>query len=146
MTLDNLVGRNLEVITPDAASIQRLLHAAKVSLADAAVEGISNENRFDMAYKAIMQLANAALQANGYRTLTSKSGHHVTMIQSLPKTIGMDSDSIIELDALRKQRNVIDYSGDMVSDSQRAACLKLANALYRQVNDWLESNRPDLLI
>ena len=55
-----------------------------------------------------MQLSNAALQANGYRTLTSKPGHHQTMIQSLPKTIGLDSDKVIQLDALRKARNVAD--------------------------------------
>jgi hypothetical protein len=40
--------------------------------------GLSNENRFDAAYKAIMQLSNAALQAAGFRTLTSKTGHHQT--------------------------------------------------------------------
>lgn len=66
-----------------------------------------------------MQLANAALQANGFRTLTSRPGHHQTMIQSLPKTIGLDNDVMIVLDALRKQRNVADYSGDLVSDKSR---------------------------
>jgi len=90
MSLDNLVGISLEKIAPDAAVIKRLLSAARRNIADAHVEEISPENRFDVAYKAIMQLANAALQANGFRTLTSKPGHHMTMIQTLSQTVGMD--------------------------------------------------------
>tara|TARA_R110002072_G_scaffold9584_1_gene46356 strand:+ start:15694 stop:16068 length:375 start_codon:yes stop_codon:yes gene_type:complete len=117
MILDNLIGKNLEAITPDAAVIKRLLDAAVRNIADAQIDGLSNENQFDMAYKAIMQLANVAMQANGYRTLTSKPGHHQIMIQSLPKTVGLDVDQMIILDGLRKQRNVADYSGDLVPES-----------------------------
>jgi hypothetical protein len=61
-----------------------------------------------------MQMANAALQSCGYRTLTNKPGHHQTMIQSLTKTIGLDAETMVVLDALRKQRNVADYSGDRI--------------------------------
>ena len=75
-------------------------------LVDAHVIQVSAENRFD-----------AALQANGYRTLTSKPGHHMTMLQSLPLTVGLDSDMMIVLDALRKQRNIADYTGDIVPES-----------------------------
>lgn len=146
MTLDNLLGRSLERIDPDPLMIQRLLQAARTSLNDAAIDTLSNENRFDIAYKAIMQLANAALQAEGFRTLTSKPGHHQTMIQSLPKTIGLDRDTVIELDALRKQRNITDYSGDLVTEQQKQACLNLANALWDKVNRSLQQNHPELLV
>jgi len=80
MTLANLLGLSLEKVEPDAASISRLMDAARRSLADAQLTNMSSEGRFDMAYKAIMQAANSALQANGYRTLTSKPGHHQTMV------------------------------------------------------------------
>ncbi|MCV6613771.1 MAG: hypothetical protein OIF35_02260 [Cellvibrionaceae bacterium] len=72
MTLDNLLGARLERITPDKLTIKRLLEAARRNIQDAQIEQLSNENRFDTAYKAIMQLANAALQSNGFRTLSSK--------------------------------------------------------------------------
>jgi hypothetical protein len=49
-----------------------------------------NESRFDLAYKAIMQSAKAALQAKGYRVLTSKPGHHQLTLQVLPLTIGLE--------------------------------------------------------
>jgi len=104
MSLDNLVGIALEKVEPDSASIARLLAAAKRNIADARVMEVSSENRFDAAYKAIMQLANASLQASGFRTLTSKPGHHMTMIQSLGQTLCLENETIIILDALRKQR------------------------------------------
>ena len=146
MTLDNLIGRSLEAITPDALMIQKLLQASDTCLADASVEGLSNENRFDIAYKAVMQLANAALQANGYRTLTSAPGHHQTMIQGLPKTVGLGRDQMIQLEALRKQRNITDYSGDLVSSQQCEACLAAATELSVLVKQWIADKTPDLLV
>ena len=145
MTLDNLVGRTLERIEPDPAAIARLLRAAERNLADAGVDRISAENRFDAAYKAIMQLANAALQANGYRTLTSKPGHHQTAIQTLTTSVGVAPAQVIVLDALRKQRNLSDYSGDLIPDAVAAECLASAQALQGHVLAWLRAHRPDLL-
>lgn len=144
MSLDNLVGISLERIEPGKETIRRLLHAAERNLHDAQVTEISAENRFDAAYKAIMQLANAALQANGYRTLTSKPGHHMTMIQSLGQTIGLDKQAVILLDALRKQRNVADYSGDFVPESTVAECIAQAKQLTASVQRWLQANHPGL--
>ena len=146
MTLDNLIGLSLERVEPDPLMIQRLLQAAQTCLDDAAIDMLSNENRFDIAYKAIMQLANVALQANGFRTLSSKPGHHQTMIQSLPTTIGLEIDTMIELDAMRKQRNITDYSGDIVTDKEQEACLNLAHSLWDHVNAWLQQHHPELLV
>lgn len=129
MALDKLLGISLERVQADASTIARLLEAAQTSLADAQLTSLSNEGRFDMAYKAIMQSANAALQANGFRTLTSKPGHHQTMIQTLTTTIGLERETMVQLDALRKQRNVIDYSGDVVSAPMAAEAVQHAKAL-----------------
>ena len=145
MTQNNLLGVSLDSIEPDAATIQRLLEAAQASLADAQLPNLSTEGRFDMAYKAIMQLANAALQANGFRTLTSKPGHHQTMIQTLPRTIGLDTATMVLLDQMRKQRNVIDYDGDLVSDSLADEAVKQAMALLSQVRTWIRKHKPHLL-
>lgn len=145
MSLDKLIGISLEKIKPDAAVIGRLLSAARRNITDARVTEISAENRFDAAYKAIMQLANTALQANGFRTLSSKPGHHMTMIQTLSQTIGMDRQTVIVLDALRKQRNVADYSGDVVPMSTVEECLSHAEVLQIAVHNWLEKNKPELL-
>ena len=146
MSLDNLVGISLEQIEPDSQSIKRLLQAAERNIADAHVEAVSHENRFDAAYKTIMQLANLSLQASGYRTLTSKPGHHQTMLQALVKTIGLDRETMVMLDALRKQRNVADYSGDIVTEATMNECIAQAENLLTAVTAWLHNYHAELFV
>lgn len=143
--MDNLVGISLERIPPDGVAVRRLLQAAARNIQDAHVEAVSAENRFDAAYKAIMQLANASLQANGFRTLTSRPGHHQTLLQGLAKSVGLDSDTMVLLDSLRKQRNVADYSGDLVPESAMRECIKQAEQLQQVVTEWFETNHAEFL-
>lgn len=145
MNLDNLLGISLERVTSDVLTIRRLMEAAQRNIRDSKIAAVSNENRFDAAYKAIMQMANVALQANGYRTLTSKPGHHQTMIQTLPRTIGLEKETMIVLDALRKQRNVADYSGDLVADNVVAECIDHAEQFWTILSKWLEREHSELL-
>ena len=92
MTLQNLLAiQSLIAFSTQREDIQRLLVAAERNLQDAGATAISDENRFDVAYKCIMQCAMAALWANGYRTSTSKPGHHQVAIQTLSLTIGLDA-------------------------------------------------------
>lgn len=135
ITLQNLVGISLDSIEIDRLMIRRLIEAAQSSLQDAKLKTISNESRFDLAYKAIMQMSKAALQAKGYRVLTSKPGHHQLMLQALPLTIGLDKTTLILLDQLRKQRNAIDYSGDLVSDALTSEAITQAESLLTLVKD-----------
>jgi hypothetical protein len=66
MTLENLlkIGR-LKQHETNAAEVQRLLASIRRNLADAAVINISDETRFDAAYKAVMQRALVAMLAAG---------------------------------------------------------------------------------
>lgn len=66
-------------------------------------------------------------------------------MQVLPKTLGIDQDVVIVLDALRKQRNLDDYEGDPVSDAVVAECLRQAAWLLAHTRLWLKDSRPDLL-
>ncbi|MES2356679.1 MAG: hypothetical protein V4568_20235 [Pseudomonadota bacterium] len=61
-------------------------------------------------------LADVGLHAHGYRTLTNKPGHHQTAIQTLPLTLGVEARVVVLLDALRKQRNLTEYSGDIIPE------------------------------
>lgn len=142
MTLENLLGTALEQIPHDAGSVDRLIEASRRSLVDAQIDQISSEGRFDMAYKSIMQAANAALQANGFRTLTSKPGHHATMIQTLITTVGLDRQFMITLDSLRKLRNLSDYSGDPVSQAMAHEAVTYAQRLLQEVECWIRARRP----
>ena len=144
MSLQNLVGRSVEAVAPDPAAIARLLAAAGRNLADARLTGLSAETRFDASYKAIMQCAMAALHANGYRTLTSQPGHHQTALQTLPLTIGLPTERMIVLDALRKQRNLADYQGDSVPEQTATECFGQAQQLLADVKAWLTAHKPKL--
>src|SRR5262245_64236939 len=106
-----------------AEEIERLLAAARRNLRDAHVKENSSETRFDAAYKAIMQSALAALMMHGYRPDTNRPGHHMTVLQSTPLTLGLASKRVAVLDALRRQRNVSDYTGDDVDDSTASNCI-----------------------
>lgn len=143
--MQNLLGISLDALAPDKAQLGKLLAAAQRNIDDSQLAGLSAENRFDAAYKAIMQLAMVALHANGFRTLSSKPGHHQTAIQTLTLTVGLPQPQVILLDALRKQRNLSDYSGDLVPDATVAACVDSAQALMTHVKTWLSANRPQLL-
>ncbi len=138
MSLENLLAIQ-RLVRHDAgrAAVLKLLAAAGRNLADARVAAISAENRFDAAYKAILQCAMAALAAKGYRTSTSQPGHHLTAIQTLPLTLAVDSATVIVLDALRKQRNLTDYTGDGVNHALLTECIAQADALLRHARATL---------
>jgi hypothetical protein len=146
MTLENLLAiHRLQAFEATPDGVQRLLASAERNLVDVRLAGLSADNRFDAAYKAIMQCAMIGLWANGYRTATSQPGHHQTALQTLPKTMGLDQDTVIVLDALRKQRNLNDYEGNPVTDAAVAECLAQAEALIVNTRQWLARHRPDLL-
>jgi hypothetical protein len=125
MTLENLVriGR-LKPHEPSRAEVARLLAAAERNLRDARVRGVSTETRFDAAYKAGLQCGLVALLARGFRPSTGEPGHHATVIQSLATTIGITSDRLVVLDKLRRLRNLGDYGGEDISESETASCLR----------------------
>jgi hypothetical protein len=147
MTLANLLAiQRLLAFSATPQGVQRLLAAATRNLLDAQLKQLSPENRFDAAYKCIMQCAMLGLWARGYRTSTSQPGHHQTALQALPLTMGLPNDIIIVLDALRKQRNLNDYEGDPVSDGVVNECLAQAQSLLAHTRQFLQSQFPALLV
>lgn len=146
MTLRNLLAINkLQPHIPARSAVLKLLLAAERNLADARLEALSADNRFDAAYKTVMQCAMLGLWANGYRTSTSQPGHHQTAIQSLPLTLQVSREAVIVLDALRKQRNLNDYEGDPITGSALTACLSEAENLLVHTRQWLTTNHPELV-
>lgn len=144
MTLDNLLAiHKLQRFEVDAAGIQRLIAAAARNLQDGKLTELSTENRFDAAYKTIMQCAMLGLWANGYRVSTNQPGHHQTAIQALPKSLGVAQDTVIVLDALRKRRNLSDYEGDTVSQAVLDECLIQAESLLDHTRAWLRREHPE---
>jgi len=46
---------------------------------------------------------------------------------------------------LRKQRNLTEYTGDIIPESAVSECLSQAESLYAAACNWLKVNGPDLL-
>ena len=142
MTLENLlrIGK-LKAHAADEGEIARLLESAQRALGDASVSGLSADARLELAYRALMQSALAAMLASGYRPSTSEPGHHQVVIQALPKTIGMAPDRVQLLEAYRKARNQSDYRGVPVSDAVAGECVEDARRLLADVRAWIEARR-----
>lgn len=147
MSLENLLKIGQHKAHPvDAEEIERLLQAAQRNLRDAQVTSISTETRFDAAYKGIMQSALAALMLHGYRPDTNRPGHHMTVVQSVSLTIGVEAKRIAVLDALRRQRNIADYTGDDIDLSTVEHCAAEARRLIDDVLAWRKTHRPHLTL
>ena len=146
MTLDNLlrIGK-LKPHAADKVEIGRLLAAARRALKDAGLDQVSSDTRLDLAYRAIMQAALAAMLAHGYRPATSEPGHHQLIIQTLPKTAGIAAERIRVLDGFRSARNQSDYRGVPVSDAVARECLAEARMIVDEVRVWLAAQHPRLV-
>lgn len=125
--------------------IERLFASADRALVDAAKDSNGADTRFGLAYRAVMQVAMAAMMASGFRPATSEPGHHQLLIQSLPKTAGIEASRIKLLDAIRTMRNRADYSGDPVSDAIATETLEEARRLVADVRAWMRAHRPELI-
>lgn len=132
--LDNLarIG-TLDPVPPSRELGLRMLEAARGRLKDASFPQNSNETRFECAYNAIRMVADVGLLLNGYRTSTSKGGHHQLAIQNLVHTLGVETEIVRLLDGLRKQRHLADYDGDPVTAAARDECIRQASALVERL-------------
>ena len=70
--------------------------------------------------------------------LTSRPGHRQTAIQTLPTTLGIDSQTLVRLDHLRKQRNLTEYAGDLIPESAVTECVAQAQSLYTVTHGWIK--------
>ncbi|MGH8764962.1 MAG: HEPN domain-containing protein [Burkholderiales bacterium] len=134
MSLENLqrIGK-LKAHAADERELARLLDSAATTLKDATLASLSSVSRLDLAYRAIMQAALAAMLAKGYRPATSEPGHHQVLIQALTLTLGIPGERVRVLDAYRKARNQSDYGGVPVSDAVAHECVAEANRLLTEV-------------
>ena len=67
------------------------------------------------------------------------------MIQTLTSTLGLPANDMVVLDGLRKQRNVIDYSGDVVTAALSEEAVQRAKQLIALADTWIKTNKPELL-
>jgi hypothetical protein len=137
------IGQLKEHVT-DAEELGRLLAAAERGLADAGVTAITPETRFDAAYRAVTQVGLVMLLMHGFRPDTNRPGHHMTIIQTLPSTLGITNERMVVLDTLRRKRNLADYTGEDIDDDSVAVCVREGQHLLDEARSWIKQHRPEL--
>ena len=141
MTLENLIGKGLDSEPANRVEIKRLLDKIVTKLADAEVESISLETRFDIAYEALLQIGLVALRSHHLRP-NSRGGHHAIALQSLPLTIGYPREKVRLLDEFRKQRAAGLYDGSFSpSESELRELIDATIEVYTLLQGWLEKNQ-----
>ncbi|MGP9832225.1 hypothetical protein [Marinobacter sp. GH_1] len=129
--LDNLVQiRKLHHETPDTEEISGLVQSGSIRLKDAALESLSLESRFDLAYNAAHALALAALRYHGYR-----SDSRYLVFQCLQHTLDLPSAKWRVLDQAHRKRNLAEYEGVIDVDKNLVlGLLKVAEEIHALVN------------
>lgn len=129
---------------PTRREIADLLAIADRDLRDCRSEGLSADWKFSIAYNALLQAATAALAAAGYRA--SRQSHHYRILQSLGLTVGTGPQGLRQMDAFRKKRNLTGYErAGAVSDREVGEIIEAAEAVRRQVEEWIKAAHPELL-
>lgn len=132
---------------PHATSKAELddLRAAIVrNLNDAAIKGLSHDNRFAIAYQAALLAAKMAVACAGYRV--KGQGAHQTTFQALKLALGASAHKTADyLDRCRRKRNDLSYELEgIVSATDANELLKEAKALCREVEAWIAKQHPTL--
>ena len=123
--------------------IEHLFRLVDRDLTDCRNPGLSSDWRFNIAYNAALQCANAALAAAGFRA--AKNAHHYRVIQSLKFTLRTEDKIVNKLDAFRKKRNVSEYNhAGAVTAIELVEMIVLADNLRKSIEVWMVAKFPGL--
>lgn len=113
--LSNLAGpgKPLAVEVPDPMETAGLIKSARARLADAAIDTLSPESRFDLAYNAAHALCLAALRHHGFRPR-----QRYIVFQVLPHTLGLGPEVWRVLAKAHELRNLAEYEGHVDVDQR----------------------------
>jgi hypothetical protein len=124
--------------------LENLRAAVARNLNDAAVAGLSADNRFGIAYEAALLSAKMAIAGAGYRVKGPAA--HFTTFQALKLAMGTSVASTCNyLDRCRRKRNDLTYdAAGVVSNRDAAELLEEATAINKRVEAWIAKNDPKL--
>lgn len=103
-----LANHRVERHTATRRELDDLRSAVDRNLLDAALPGLSADNRFGLAYEAALPLAKMAVACAGYRA-KGHAAHQTTFLaleQAMGRGISAEADY---LDACRRKRHILSY-------------------------------------
>lgn len=133
------------LVTPHKTSkreLDELRAAVARNLKDAAIEELSDDNRFGIAYQATLLIAKMAVACAGYRV--KGSGAHHTTFEVIPLALGSRFQATADyLDVCRRKRNDIAYDSEGVVSTQDVIDLvNKTNEFRHDVDAWIASHHP----
>ena len=137
MSLEEMAMRG-EIVSEPATSgeIERHLASLQKRLEDAARAENHPETRLVQAYQAIFTCGWIALRVEGWRAV-KRPGQHVTVIESMADTLGLDGNAIDTLLALSRQRHADLYEARPISVSEADEAVSEAGKLAERLREWL---------
>ena len=133
--LENLAGagKPLAAEPADANEIAGLLRSGRARLADAKIDTLSLDSRFDLADNAAHAFGLAALRRHGYR-----ARHRYIVFQVLPHTLGLGPEVWRVLAKAHDLRNLAEYEGHVDIDARLvvdviAACERVSETFGLQM-------------
>lgn len=128
------------------AEIAQLMTLVDRDLGDSGKD-LSADNRFEMAYRAALQLCTIALRAEGYAVKSGTKGHHNVVLSTLVLTLGESQrQTYLFLSTCSSQRSHIVYdAAGTVMDRDADELRSAAEKLRADVVAWLHERHPKLL-
>lgn len=123
--------------------ISNLREALKRNLADAVIEGLSDDRRFVIAYEAVLVLAKIVASCSGYRI--KGHGAHEIILKALMDSMGTAIESDVSyFDVCRRKRHRVSYDTAWIVSKQDADDLfQRALAFQDKVEKWISDNYPE---
>lgn len=146
MSFEELLrAKSLRPHKPTVSEIRDLADSALRDLRHVAATTDSDDWRFIAAYSAALSPATIPLAASGYRA--SGPGHHVTVINALPASLGEDAQELaIYLNECRALRNKALYDQPyLVTPGKVRELVSALQELQQRVLAWLAEEHPELL-
>jgi len=133
--LDNLVKiRQLSVGGATESEVGNLIERGLKKLRDSKRADLDPESQFDLVYNAAHALSLAALRYAGYR-----SENRYTVFQCTQHTIGLEPEFWRVLDGAHRDRNIAEYEGDIIVDTQLvAALIRVTDIIAERVQELLK--------
>jgi hypothetical protein len=119
------------------AELDDLRAAIERNLNDAAIEALSADNRFSIAYQAALLSAKMAVSCAGFRV--KGAGSHQATFEGLKLALGRSIFNTANyLDRCRRKRNELVYDAEgLVSAADARELLRRASALRKTVEQWI---------
>ena len=137
----------VQVHVATRTEIEDLRGVVDRNLRDAAIAGLSEDNRLGLAYEAVLVSSKMVVHASGYRVRPTVAGAHARTLECAELALGAGvSGAIAYFNTVRRRRNTLSYdAAGTVSDVEARDALKQARAYKQMAEGWVAKNHPGLV-